>query len=549
MIRTDRIFPVFFFVLIAAIVTAAPDPDLTSIISKEGYVKDTLVAVFLDGPVYFNHQGRKEWKPVNDRQTFIDGDAIRTGNHGYAVLSYSTDNLLLIKPKSGIRFVIDPKLSPRVLARVGEATMLLSTRDSQSIQIEGRQGTLWVCTGEATYQSNKNHDMIKTLRGTGLFRAVGSAEAIKIPEGSAIEVDNQSALSALMSFDTRMEYDSFRRFNTYLSNFDVTHKIMSSEINYKVDSVLMNERFVSNLEVDADGYRILDPGAEPAPKSIHLRLKVTPYPRPEDRFEVYLNKDLIYALREGREGYHEVNFPLPTFPEFFIKIHYIDSLGRRERIFESRFVVFNRHRKIEEIKVFLERLSTAFSRRDTIFFRDHISREYKDWYGNTYFDFTQTIDDTLRSYRDIRLILHPHTFKFKGDLVQVNMNYRLTALTGSWNYRYEDLGSELMTISFEDGEYRIKSKAKGMFFQRMKVAVDLRQGILRGRVIDEISGLPIVDAAVRLLNTGMKTATDSMGEYIIYNIPAGKYDLEISKNGYGKTTITKVDIVPTGHRY
>lgn len=524
-------------------------PEVTMFAGTDGYVKDQLVAVFVDGPVFFNHLGQNEWKRVTQRQTFIDGDAIRTDNHGYAVLAWSTDNLLLIKPKSGLRFRLDPRGTPRVLARLHRATLLLSSRDSRHVQIEGRNGSLWVPQGEATIQSNDLHDQVRVLKGEGEYRMVGSADPVKIPEGYGIELDHHGRDSALTAFDLRLEYDSYRRFNTWLRNFDQLHERMSTELSYRVDSVLVNGKFVSNLETDPDGFRVLDPGAEPAPRDIHFRVKITPYPRPQDRFEVYLNKDLIYALREGTDGYHEVRFRVPAFPEFFVKIHYLDSKGRRDRIFDSRFVIFNRHRKIMEVRQFLKQLSLAFERRDLVFLRDHISREYRDWYGNTYFDFTRLLDDTLRTYRDLRLILHPHTFKFRRDQVQVNMNYRLTALTGNWTWRYEDLGSELMTLVFTDGDWRIRSKAKGLFFQRLKVAVDLRQGILRGRVTDEVSGRPIGGVRVRILDTSMATTTDSMGEYVIYNIPPGTYDVEFAKNGFGKTTVSEFKVVPTGDRY
>ncbi len=536
-------------IFMAGAAVAGPNPDLTMAIAKDPYVRDQLTAVFSDGPVFFNHLGQSEWRPVTTRQTFIDGDGIRTGNNGYVVLAFSTDNLLLVKPKSGIRFHMQPLGAPRVLARVHEATLMLSVRDSQSIQVDGQRGTLWQANGEASFQSNGNHDIVKSLHGEAMFRIVGSKDPTKVPEGHSLEIDSRGQESPLSPFDTRMEYDSFRRFNTFLRNFDEVQRAMSTEISYKVDSVLVNGVFLSNLELDPDGYRIIDPGAEPVPREIHLQIKITPYPRPEDRFELYFSKDLIYALREGRDGFYEVRFPVPTFPEFFVKVHYMDSLGRADRIFENRFVIFNRHRRIEQVRVFLKQLSMSFERRDLVFLRDHVSREYRDSFGNTYFHFVRLLEDNLRKYQDIRLVLHPHTFKFKGEQILVNMNYKLSALTGSWLYRYEDLGAELMTLEFSDGDWRIRSKAKGMFFQAMKVAVDLRQGVLRGRVTDENSGYPIPGATVRLLNTAMKTVTDVMGEYVIYNIPTGKYDVEINKNGYGKVTVSKVEVYPTGERF
>ncbi|HEY9069337.1 MAG TPA: carboxypeptidase-like regulatory domain-containing protein [Candidatus Ozemobacteraceae bacterium] len=529
---------------------AAENPDLAASVSTDGYVRDQLVLVFSDGPVYFSHADQADWKRVAQRQVFIDGDGIRTGPRGYAVVAWSTDNLLLIKPGSGVRFAIRPAGSlPRLAVRVHEAALFIAARDSQSVEIEGRHGNLAVTNGEAVYLSNEKRDLVRALKGKAPFRPTGANTSTDIPEGYGVDVDAQGNVTPLTAYDARREYDDWRRFNTWLRNFDTLHRRLSTEIGYRVDSVLINDRFVGTMETDQDGYRIIDPGSDAAPRLLHVRLKLTPYPRPTDRFELYINKDLVYALREGRDGFFEVKIPTPTFPELFATIHSIDSVGRRDRIFHERFVIYNRHRKIDEIRAFLQQLSTAMARRDNIYLRDHISREYKDWFGNTWFDFVKMFDDSLRDYRDIRLILHPHTFKFKGEQVLVNMNYRLSALTGNWRWRYEDTGSELMTLTFEEGEWRIRSKAKGLFFQRLKVAIDLRLGVLRGRVTDERTGAPIVGATVKIRQRGLKTVTDSMGEYIIYNIPAGTYDMEISKNGYGTLTATRVEVAPTGQRY
>ena len=97
---------------------AAENPDLAASVSTDGYVRDQLVLVFCDGPVYFNHAGQTDWKRAAQRQVFIDGDGIRTGSRGYAVLSWSTDNLLMLKPGSGVRFNVRPAGStPRLRVR------------------------------------------------------------------------------------------------------------------------------------------------------------------------------------------------------------------------------------------------------------------------------------------------------------------------------------------------------------------------------------------------------------------------------------------------
>ena len=65
-------------------------------------------------------------------------------------------------------------------------------------------------------------------------------------------------------------------------------------------------------------------------------------------------------------------------------------------------------------------------------------------------------------------------------------------------------------------------------------------GKVRGTVVDKETGEPLIQANVRILGTSMGAASDVNGVYIILNVPAGKYDLEVSYMGYKKTTVTGV---------
>jgi protocatechuate 3,4-dioxygenase beta subunit len=158
-------------------------------------------------------------------------------------------------------------------------------------------------------------------------------------------------------------------------------------------------------------------------------------------------------------------------------------------------------------------------------------------------------EDTLRRYRDVRLTLHPFRFEISGGNTIVHLNYRMSALTADWNFRYEDRGSEVITLRPEDGEMRLYSKTAGMFFNRLKVAVDLRQGIVRGRITDERTKRPVSGVSVTVRNTNYHTTTDSMGEYVIYNMNPGTYDLRFHKNGYGELTATRVTVKPAGEQF
>lgn len=57
-------------------------------------------------------------------------------------------------------------------------------------------------------------------------------------------------------------------------------------------------------------------------------------------------------------------------------------------------------------------------------------------------------------------------------------------------------------------------------------------GEVRGRVISQESGQPVVRATVRLMNTRLGALTDLNGVYSIRNVPAGRYTVRITYLGY-----------------
>ncbi len=528
---------------------AKEDPVLLSHISQQGYTPGQLSLLLCDGPVYFKSYNGDIWQKCRIHQTFTHGDSLRTGNHGYAVVAWSADNIMLIKPKSSMRFAIQPQLLPQVVVQLHKATLMLSARDSGLIEIEGKNGSLVVNHGETSMQSNDNHEIIKAVKGQAAFRMVGTADSSIIPEATFLKFDNQGKDFPITNFDPQIEYESFRRFSNFLNRFADLHQFISSEISYSVDSVRINGKFLSNTDIGPDGFYIIDNGDGNILKQIHLQLKISPYPRPEDHFELYINKDLAYAFREGQNGYHEVVFSPPSIPDFFIAVHSTDSLGRKIRIFKSKFTVLNRNAKIRMAKEFCSQFSRAFETRDQIWLKDHISRDYRDWQGNTYFDYVKMLEDTLRTYRDIRLFIHPFRYEYKDNKILIHLNYRLSALNSNWTFRFEDRGTDVLTIKPENGFYRIISKVSGLLFKRMAVATDLRMGILKGRIIDELGKRPLSGVQVSLGNTKYTTTTNSMGEYVFYNIPPGTYDIKFKKNGYGELTATKVTVKASGEQF
>ncbi len=67
-------------------------------------------------------------------------------------------------------------------------------------------------------------------------------------------------------------------------------------------------------------------------------------------------------------------------------------------------------------------------------------------------------------------------------------------------------------------------------------------GTLSGTVIDKDAGTVLPGAAILVKGTTIGTMADKNGRYIIYNLPAGSYDVSISMIGYSKLTIKNVTI-------
>jgi len=408
---------------------------------------------------------------------------------------------------------------------------------------------LMVNHGESTFISKPEYEIISAVKGQAAFRLTGNSEATLVPESYSLKINADGGETPLTRFNPQSEYDSFRRFDKWLQRFDGIHSQLSQDTVYQIDSVRINDNYLNSLRQDENGFYIIAGKDGRIPASLHLQLKITPYPKASERFELYLGKDLVYALREGRDGYHEVNFAPPSMPEVLLGIHVVDSLDRRVNIFKAGLALENKRFREQRARQFCKNLSDAFSRRNHIWLRSCVSRDYRDWQGNTWFDFINMSEDTLRRYRDVRLTLQPFRFEVRNGMTIVHLNYRLSALTSDWSFRYEDRGSEIITLKPEEGEMRLYSKTAGMFFNRLKVAIDLRQGIIRGRVTDERTKRPVSGVSVTVRNTRYHTTTDSMGEYVIYNMSPGTYDLRFFKNGFGELTATRVTVKPAGEQF
>ena len=67
-------------------------------------------------------------------------------------------------------------------------------------------------------------------------------------------------------------------------------------------------------------------------------------------------------------------------------------------------------------------------------------------------------------------------------------------------------------------------------------------GTIRGRVTDEES-MELPGATIYLPELGIGAAADPGGNFIIINIPVGKYDVVVQMVGYQKKTYKEVQVV------
>lgn len=67
-------------------------------------------------------------------------------------------------------------------------------------------------------------------------------------------------------------------------------------------------------------------------------------------------------------------------------------------------------------------------------------------------------------------------------------------------------------------------------------------GTIKGKVTDEANGQPLPGANVLVAKTSLGAATNTNGEYLIPNVPAGTYDLKISHIGYVSAALKKIKV-------
>jgi outer membrane receptor protein involved in Fe transport len=72
------------------------------------------------------------------------------------------------------------------------------------------------------------------------------------------------------------------------------------------------------------------------------------------------------------------------------------------------------------------------------------------------------------------------------------------------------------------------------------LAVAQQQGSIRGLVTDKEFEVPVGAASVLVVETGQKTLTNDQGNYVLPDVPAGRYTLVFAKDGYVRQVVADV---------
>lgn len=132
----------------------------------------------------------------------------------------------------------------------------------------------------------------------------------------------------------------------------------------------------------------------------------------------------------------------------------------------------------------------------------------------------------------------------------------------------EVLGGELNRKGWKNGLFdmifqimsKIKSKKRiiGIYFLLFMLSVNVwgqKEGRIltqsvRGRVIDAASGYPVAYASVYLMGkTEVGGVTDSLGRFVIKNVPIGRHDIRASFVGYEPTIFREILVTSSKEVY
>ena len=94
-------------------------------------------------------------------------------------------------------------------------------------------------------------------------------------------------------------------------------------------------------------------------------------------------------------------------------------------------------------------------------------------------------------------------------------------------------------------EYNMRIMAAAIMLLAVMMTMTVKGQTLRGTVHDAVSGLPIESASVMIMGTNLGANTDSKGNYVIRDVPAGRYNIICRLIGYESKQIVEVQIAGT----
>lgn len=115
---------------------------LPSIRPGHSFIPGQLMAMMVDGPAYFYNLNTGTWERIIANQTIKQGDAVRTTANGYLLLTWSADNMIMLKPHTSIHIAASNAVNAAVPLTLHSGEILVACRNSDQIKIETKNGSL-----------------------------------------------------------------------------------------------------------------------------------------------------------------------------------------------------------------------------------------------------------------------------------------------------------------------------------------------------------------------------------------------------------------------
>jgi outer membrane receptor for ferrienterochelin and colicin len=110
--------------------------------------------------------------------------------------------------------------------------------------------------------------------------------------------------------------------------------------------------------------------------------------------------------------------------------------------------------------------------------------------------------------------------------------------------RKEEPALDVLLTVLKDSDVKLLTSGDNSLLVKPSKISRNSSGIIKGRVVDSETQIPLIGTNIVVVGKGMGGSTDDNGRYFIPNIPKGKYRLEFSYIGYEAKQFNDIEISP-----